>query len=113
MTAVAVAAAAALVMLNSLDLTTVASLGSVTTLLIYFLVNLGAFRLFRDNAFSRFVILLSVLACLFAIVVWLLYTLKYAPASLGIFAGFIVLAVVVEVLMQRLKGRRIKVQNLQ
>ena len=106
-------AAAAVVMLNLLDLTTVASLGSVTTLLIYFLVNLGAFRLFRDNAFSRFVILLSVLACLFAIVVWLLYTLKYAPASLGIFAGFIVLAVVIEVLMQRLKGRRIKAQNLQ
>ena len=106
-------AAAALVMLNSMDLTTVASLGSATTLLIYFLVNLGAFRLVRDKAFSRFVILLSALACLFAIVVWLLYSLKHAPASLGIFAGFIVLAVVVEVLMQRLKGRRIKAQNLQ
>jgi hypothetical protein len=39
-------------------------------------------RLVRDNALSRFVISLSVLACLFAIVVWLLYTLKYAPASL-------------------------------
>ena len=103
-------AAAALVMINTMDLTTVASLGSATTLVIYFLVNLGAFRLIRDNALSRFVILLSVLACLFAVLVWLFYTLKYAPGSLGIFAGFIVLAVVFEVLMQRLKGRRIKAQ---
>ena len=100
-------------MLNSMDLTTVASMGSATSLLIYFLVNLGAFRLVRDSALSRFVILLSVLTCLFAVVVWLLYTLKYAPASLGIFAGFIVLALVVEVLMERLQGRRIKAHNLQ
>ena len=106
-------AAAALVMISTMDLTTVASLGSATTLVIYFLVNLGAFRLIRDNGLSRFVILLSVLACLFAVLVWLFYTLKYAPGSLGIFAGFIVLAVVFEVLMQRLKGRRIKAQNLQ
>ena len=104
-------AAAALVMINTMDLTTVASLGSATTLVIYFLVNLGAFRLIRDNGLSRFVILLSVLACLFAVLVWLFYTLNYAPASLGIFAGFIVLALGAEVLMQRLQGRRIKAEK--
>jgi amino acid transporter len=104
-------AAAALVMLNSMDLTTVASLGSATSLLIYFLVNLGAFRLIRDSAVSRIVIFLSVLACLFAVVVWFIYTLKYTPASLGIFTGFILTALVAEALMQRLQGRRIVAQN--
>jgi amino acid transporter len=102
-----ISAAAALVMLNLMDLRTVASLGSATSLLVYFLVNLGAFRLIKGSALKRFTIFLSVLACLFAIVVWLVYTLKYTPASLGIFAGFVLIALVAEGLLQRFHGRRI------
>ena len=106
-----ISAAAALIMLNSMDLATVASLGSATSLLVYFLVNLGALRVIGGSAWNRFVIFLSVLACLFAIVVWLIYTLKYAPASLGIFTCFILIALVAEGLMQRLRGRRIVAQH--
>jgi amino acid transporter len=107
-----ISAAAALIMLNSMDLATVASLGSATSLLVYFLVNLGALRVIGGSALNRFLIFLSVLACLFAIVVWLIYTVKYAPASLGIFACFILIALVAEGLMQRLRGRRIVAQHL-
>ena len=106
-----ISAAAALIMLNSMDLATVASLGSATSLLVYFLVNLGALRVIGGSALNRFLIFLSVLACLFAIVVWLIYTVKYAPASLGIFACFILIALVAEGLMQRLRGRRIMAQH--
>ncbi len=74
-----ISAAAALIMLNSMDLATVASLGSATSLLVYFLVNLGALRVIGGSALNRFLIFLSVLACLSAIVVWFLYTLNYAP----------------------------------
>jgi amino acid transporter len=107
-----ISAAAALIMLNLMDLATVASLGSATSLLVYFLVNLGALRVIGGSALNRFLIFLSVLACLFAIVVWLIYTVKYAPASLGIFACFILIALVAEGLMQRLRGRRIVAQHL-
>jgi amino acid transporter len=102
-----ISAAAALVMLNTMDLATVASLGSATSLLIYFLVNLGAFRLIEGSALKRFTIFLSVLACGFAIVVWFVYTLKHAPASLGIFAGFVLIALVAEGLLQRFHKRKI------
>jgi amino acid transporter len=102
-----ISAASALIMLNLMDLATIASLGSVTSLLVYFLVNLGAFRIIKGGALKRFLISLSVMACLFAIVVWFVYTLKYAPISLGIFAAFLVIAFVVEGLMQRVVGRRI------
>ena len=102
-----ISAASALIMLNLMDLATIASLGSATSLLVYFLVNLGAFRVIKGGALKRFLISLSVMACLFAIVVWFVYTLKYAPISLGIFAAFLVIAFVVEGLMQRVVGRRI------
>jgi amino acid transporter len=105
-------AAAALIMLNTMDLTTVASLGSATTLLVYFLVNVGALRVIQGSTVQRILILLSVLACGFALVVWLMYTLKYNPSSLGIFIGFLVLALIVEILMQRITGRRIESQAL-
>ena len=106
-----ISAASALLMLNLMDLATIASLGSVTSLLVYFLVNLGAFRVIKGGVLKRFLISLSVLACLFAIVVWFVYTLKYAPMSLGIFFAFVVIAFVVEGLMQRVAGRRIKAQH--
>ena len=104
-----ISAASALIMLNTLDLTTVASLGSATSLMVYFLVNLGAFRVIKGTGVQRTLILLSVLACLFAMSVWLIYTLKYAPHSLGIFISFMFIALVVESLMQR--KRKIRSSN--
>jgi amino acid transporter len=106
-----ISAASALIMLNLLDLATVASLGSATSLLVYFLVNLGALRVIKGSVLSRSLIFLSVLACLFAIVVWFVYTMKYAPASLGIFIFFVLIALVVEGVLQRLGGRKILAQK--
>jgi amino acid transporter len=106
-----ISAASALVMLNLMDLATIASLGSATSLLVYFLVNLGAFRVIEGGTLKRFLIFLSVLACLLAIGVWFIYTVKYAPASLGIFISFVLIALVAESLLQRLHGRKIVAQN--
>ena len=106
-----ISAAAALIMLNSMDLATIASLGSATSLLVYFLVNLGALRVIGGSALNRFLIFLSVLVCLSAIVVWFFYTIKFAPRSLGIFAFFLLIALVAEGLMQRVGGRRITAQH--
>ena len=107
-----ISAAAALIMLNMMDLATVASLGSATSLLVYFLVNLGALRVIGGTAMNRLLIFLSVLACGFAIVVWFIYTVKYAPISLAIFTSFLLIALVAEGLMQRLRGRRILAEHL-
>jgi amino acid transporter len=106
-----ISAAAALIMLNSMDLATVASLGSATSLLVYFLVNLGALRVIGGSALNRFLIFLSVVACLLAIGVWFVYTVKYAPGSLGIFFSFVLIALVAESLLQRVHGRKIVVQQ--
>ena len=102
-----VSAALGLIMINFLTLTTVASLGSATSLLVYSLVNIGAYRLIRDGGMSRILIFLSVVACAMAIGVWVLYTLSNSPESLWIFFVFLIGAYVTELLLQRFKGRKV------
>jgi len=94
-----------------MTLTTVASLGSATSLLVYSLVNYGAFRLIKDRGRSRVLILSSVIACLLAILVWLTYTFKTSPGSLWIFLSFLIIAFVAEGLLQRFHGRKILAQK--
>jgi hypothetical protein len=78
---------------------------------VYSLVNLGALRLIRGSALKSTVIALSVAACLFAITIWVIYTMQRAPSSLGIFAFFLVASFIAEFLLQRYKGRRILADN--
>jgi amino acid transporter len=102
-----ISAVVALIMINFMTLTTVASLGSATSLLVYSLVNFGAFRLLKDGSSSRTLISLSVIACIVAILIWIMYTLETSPKSLGIFLSFIVVAFAAEGLLQRFHGRRV------
>lgn len=102
-----ISAMLALLMVNFLTLTTVASLGSATSLLVYSLVNLGALRLFGQKGWSGRLIVLSVVACLAAILIWVLYTLRTSPGSLLTFLSFLVIAFLSEGLLQRFMGRRI------
>jgi amino acid transporter len=102
-----ISAVLGLLMVNFMTLTTVASLGSATSLMVYSLVNFGAYRLIKNGAMSRTLILLSVIACVMAIGVWLMYTLRTSPASLWIFFLFLVSAFAAEGLLQRFQGRRI------
>jgi hypothetical protein len=106
-----ISAVIALIMVNFMTLTTVASLGSATSLLVYSLVNFGAFRLITEWGRSRVLILSSVIACLLAILVWLTYTFKTSPGSLWIFLSFLVIAFVAEGLLQRFHGRKILAQK--
>ena len=84
---------------------------SNTSLLVYSLVNFGAFRILKDGSANRMVIGASVIACLIAIGVWFLYTIRNSPGSLGIFFSFLVIAFVAEIVLQRVKGRRIRAEQ--
>jgi len=102
-----ISAVLALLMVNFLDLTTVASLGSATSLVVYTLVNTGAWRLLQDTGWHRLVILMSIVACVLAILVWVVYTYRNSPASFSIFLSFLVIAFAAEGLLQRYHGNRI------
>jgi amino acid transporter len=102
-----ISALLALILVNFLSLTTVASIGSATSLLVYSLVNFGALRLVAARGTKRIWIALSVVSCVGAVGIWIVYTLKHAPHSLAIFGAFLVLAFVAEDLIQRTRGRRL------
>jgi amino acid transporter len=102
-----ISAALAVLMVNFLDLATVASLGSATSLVVYSLVNFGAWRLLKDMGWHRVVILMAIAACLLAIAVWVVYTTRTSPASFSIFLSFLAIAFVAEGLLQRYHGKRI------
>jgi amino acid transporter len=105
-----ISAVLALVMINFMNLTTVASLGSATSLLVYSMVNFGARRLIKEGGRTRFLINSSVFACIFAIVVWVFYTIETSPSSLAVFLLFLVIAFVSEYLLQRFQKRLIRPQ---
>lgn len=106
-----ISAAITLILINFMTLTTVASIGSATSLMVYMLVNFGAFKLIKQNTVSRIIILLSVIACLLAIIVWVVYSIKTSPSSLFVFILFMVIAFVTESLLQKFNGRQIKTQD--
>ena len=91
----------ALIMVNFMSLAKVASLGSATSLLVYSLVNFGALRLITEKGLHRILIILSLVACIFAVLVWVAFTLKHSPDSLFIFGCFLAFAFAAEGLIQR------------
>lgn len=100
-----ISAALAVLLLNLFTLETVASLGAATSLLVYSLVNFGALRLVGRKGMHRVIISASVLMCAFAVIVWVLYTLKTAPATFTVFFSFLIIAVVAESLLRYYRGR--------
>ena len=80
-------------------------------LLVYALVNFGALRLIGRAGIHRVLVWVSVAACLFAILIWVLHTFKTSPGSLVIFLFFLIISFVTEGLLQRFLGRRIDSQE--
>ncbi|QEY31004.1 APC family permease [Synechococcus sp. RSCCF101] len=101
-----ISAAIGLTLVNTLSLTTVASIGSATSLLVYSLVNVGAVILLPKQGLHRVITLASVAACGLAIVVWIAYTAQTKPSSFGIFLAFTAAAFIAEALLQRFHKRR-------
>ena len=104
----AITALLALVLANTLDLTAIASLASITMLLVYFLVNLGHLRLTHETGASRFVILLAVLTGLAILLLFIYHVVSTAPMTALALVGLIGAAFNGEILLQKLRNRKIR-----
>ena len=102
-----ISALLALLLVNLSTLSTVASLGSATSLMVFTLVNISAFRLLKESGIHRLLIVLSIIGCLFTLLVWMIYTYRFSPASFVTFLIFLCAAFVAEAFLQRWNGRRI------
>lgn len=104
----AITAVVGFILVNTLDLTAIASLAAITTLVIYSLVNIGHLRLSRETGARRFIVLLASLGCLTALTLFVIRVYEHAPKTLVALGVFVSSAFVVELLLQRVRKRKIR-----
>jgi len=90
--------AAALLVANLFDLSSISTMGSAGFLLIFACVNAANIVLAKQTRSRRWISALGVLFCIGALASLIRYTLKSAPAHIWVLAAMLVLALLVEVI---------------
>ncbi|MCF6254081.1 MAG: APC family permease [Thiomicrorhabdus sp.] len=93
---VIVTAFLSLILANSIDLTEIAIIGSAGFLLIFFIVNIAAYRLRHAIQASAFILIVASLVSGSALVTLLVHTYENTPRAIIIFIAFIAISVVFE-----------------
>ena len=95
---VMVTAGLSLILANSIDLTEIAIIGSASFLLIFFIINLAAFRLRQTIQANSAILFIAILVSGGALVTLLVHTYSNNPRAIVIFTLFIVLSLAFELL---------------
>lgn len=97
---------AVLVLANLVDLSAIASLGSVVALAIFLLVAVAGMRLRAETGSSVGVIVTAIVATVVVLVIFSIQTLRTEPETFVAMIGVLALAVVLELLWQAVRRRR-------
>jgi len=87
-----------LLLANSIDLNAIAIIGSASFLLIFFIVNLSAYRVRKAIGAKSSILLLSITATFLALVTLLYHTYASNPKAIIIFISFIAISILFELL---------------
>ena len=87
---------------NSINIDEIAIIGSASFLLIFFIVNLSALKLRKEIGANLFIVALSSLAALFALISLIYHTYTSNPNAINIFIGFIFISILFELMYGRL-----------
>ena len=90
-----------LILANSINLTEIAIIGSASFLLIFFIVNISAYTLRTEIHVSAFITIVSTLLTLSALITLMLHTYNSNPHALIIFATFILISLLFELIYGR------------
>jgi len=106
-----------LILANSINLTEIAIIGSAGFLLIFLLVNIGAYRLHKEIKANKSILMLSSLLTFLALATLLFHTYSSNPHAIIIFISFIVIAILFELIYGRyirghFFGRKYKLEHL-
>jgi hypothetical protein len=85
-----------LILANTIDLNSIAIIGSASFLLIFFLVNISAIKLSKIINAKRFILYISSSLSFIALVILLYHTYGSNPHSLIIFLSFIIISILFE-----------------
>ena len=91
-----------LVLANSINIDEIAIIGSASFLLIFFIVNISAYRLRESIGAKRSILFASISTSLFALVILLYHTYNSNPKAIFIFLGFIFVSFLFEFLYGRM-----------
>jgi amino acid transporter len=87
-----------LVMANSINLTEIAIIGSGSFLLIFFIINIGAYRLSNKIGANKFILLLAIFVSGAALAMLLFHTWSTNRQAIMIFLSFIVVSFLFEII---------------
>ena len=90
-----------LILANSIDLTEIAIIGSAGFLLIFFIVNVSAYRLKEEIQANKYILILSSLLAFLALCTLLFHTYSSNPKALIIFMGFLIISTLFELIYGR------------
>ncbi|MFE3290633.1 APC family permease [Rhodococcus sp. NPDC059234] len=94
-----------LLLANLVDLTAIASLGSVVALAIFLVTSVAAYRLRSETGSSASVLLVGIVLTFAVLAVFAVQTLRTEPETFGAMIGIVVLAVVMDLLWSRRRHR--------
>ncbi len=90
-----------LILANTIDLTQIAIIGSAGFLLLFFIVNLSAYRLHATIGASRTILITSSTLAFLALCTLLLHTYRTNPDAVMIFMGFVIISGMFELIYGR------------
>lgn len=96
---------------HAFDLSEIAAVGSITVLMVHLMVHIGHLRLLNETGASLLLVVTTILLILVALVFASSYAFQTSPHILWLVAGSLVAATVIEILLHRLTGRRIKTRT--
>jgi len=88
----------ALILANSIDLTQIAIIGSASFLLIFFIVNVAAFKLAKKIKANRYIVFCACIISLLAFATLIVHTYLNDTQAIVIFCAFILLSIAFELL---------------
>lgn len=96
-----------LLLANSIDITEIAIIGSASFLLIFFIVNLAALKLYKELNANKLILVLASIVSFIALITLLFHTYTSNKSSVIIFFAFIVFSIVFEVVYGRIFRKHI------
>jgi len=90
-----------LILANSIDLTEIAIIGSASFLLLFFIVNISAYKLKKEIKASAFILIISSVLTLLALATLMFHTYTSNPRAVIIFMAFIIISLLFELIYGR------------
>ncbi len=101
-----------LILVNTLNISAIASLSSSVALLGYVLITIGHLRLADQTGASKLILYLALIVTLATLLIYFIFTLQTDPRAFNVLVLFILFAWVVEIIWRRISRRHLKPSEL-